>query len=347
MNKGSCINPDEALVVLGSLNAKPQDRTFDRSALHPVQVITASGIYPVRFLDAWGALGVSALAWVDAHTGYLTTGDDLWEMRIPDGEMTHREIPNLRDVHELTVINGVLWLANTGLDQALGFDLATRTVQQVIDLKGWRASVQQEGLPDYVRKEEAQWVDRFHCNQVFEGHEGHLYALVHHVNGWQLIHKVAEKLIKTHGNGGVLNLTTGTVIPLNLKAPHTVRRVGPHYWLFDSGANMLHVYDTAWRLRSRMPTRGWGRGGQVSQNGRWFYGGISATRKRYLGVIQGAQQTDNIIQIFDIQTGESVQELRVPNIEQINNVCVMPLECAEALLTVGEPVDETSPRTGG
>lgn len=336
MLNSSWIAPDEALVVMGSLNAKPQDRSLDRAALHPVQVIMAEGSYAVHFLDTWGTLGISAMAFVDTQTCYLTTGEDLWEVSLTGGQVVRQEIPHLKDVHELTLIQGTLWLANTGLDQAVGFDLATRTVRQVVDLKAWRAAVQQNGLADYVPKDGAQWVDRFHCNLIFEGHEGHLYALVHHVNGWQLIHKVAEKLIKTHGNGGVLNLTTGAVIPLNLKAPHTVRRVGHHYWLFDSGANMLNVYDASWKLLHRMHTRGWGRGGQASRDGRRFYAGISATRKRYLGVIQGAQQTDNLVQIFDTRNGKSVGELLVPHIEQINNVCVVPRETAEALLAITE-----------
>jgi hypothetical protein len=47
------MHPDEALLVLGSLNANAQDRYLARSNVKPVQLIEHSGIWSISFFDFW------------------------------------------------------------------------------------------------------------------------------------------------------------------------------------------------------------------------------------------------------------------------------------------------------
>src|SRR5215213_5422914 len=62
-NWKSLVHPDEALLVLGSLHAFPQDRKLERSKVRPVQIIMDGDVHPASFFDAWGEWGVISLAW--------------------------------------------------------------------------------------------------------------------------------------------------------------------------------------------------------------------------------------------------------------------------------------------
>jgi hypothetical protein len=52
-NLSSLMHPDEALLVLGSLNANAQDRYLAQSEVKPVQLIERSGIWSISFFDSW------------------------------------------------------------------------------------------------------------------------------------------------------------------------------------------------------------------------------------------------------------------------------------------------------
>jgi hypothetical protein len=54
-NLSSLMHADEALLVLGSLNANTQDRylALARSEVKPVQLIEHSGIWSIPFFDSW------------------------------------------------------------------------------------------------------------------------------------------------------------------------------------------------------------------------------------------------------------------------------------------------------
>lgn len=328
------IDPGDAVAILGSLNAKPQDRRLKRDEVRPVQILTREGFTPVSFFDRWGDLGVSSMAWRNDRAGilYVATDRELFRMDVDDGCVESLTFPRCKDIHELTVIGGELWVANTGYDEAVAIDLETERVSRRIGLEKFRHGISvTEQVEENVDTEQ---VDRFHCNQVFPGYDGQLYALVHHVSGRQIIKKIAQKVIKSHGNGGVICLDTGDAVPMSLKGPHTVRRVNGQYWLFDSGAATIRTYGPEWQPLETLPSAGWGRGADLSGDRTLFYAGISETRKRYLG-LPGVKYSPNMVQIYSTERAESVGEIVVSEwLEQINNVYVIPVDIADKLVAL-------------
>ncbi len=340
---------EDSILVLGSLNAKPQDRRLERAEVRPVQLVSERGFEPVPFFDDWGELGVSSLAWDRKHPDilFVATDRELFRLDIERRDVRQLSFPNARDIHELTLVDGTLWVANTGRDEAVAIDTSSGAIRRRVGLAKYRSGVSVtegatnggggERQPDDTGggdagRHEVERVDRFHCNQVFDGFDQKLYALVHHVTGWQLVRKIAEKVIKSHGNGGVICLDTGDATSLNLKGPHTVRRVNGHYWLFDSGAAVVRTYDPDWSPRGSLPGSGWGRGADLSSDGSLFYAGVSETRRRYLN-LPGARHNPNMIEVYSTDTRARVGELVVATwLEQINNIYVIPADVGRRLL---------------
>jgi hypothetical protein len=141
-------------------------------------------------------------------------------------------------------------------------------------------------------------------------------------------------VLKEHGNGGVIDLRNGGVVPLKLRAPHSVRKVNGEYWVFDSGNATLNIYTPEWTIKERIVTKGWGRGAAISHSLRLFYAGISAVRKRYLGLIGGGiKETPNMIQAFSIESRSLVGEIVIDHgIEQVSNIYLVERELALSLL---------------
>ena len=55
------IHPEQALVVLCSLNSNFHDRKMERSQVKPVQAILDGEVVPIAFFDSWGEYGISSL----------------------------------------------------------------------------------------------------------------------------------------------------------------------------------------------------------------------------------------------------------------------------------------------
>ena len=114
--------------MVGALATKPADRSLERHEINPVQVFTADGVAPVRALDC-GEFGMSSLVIrPDAGVVYGSSGDDFFRLDLDDGTITDLGLADLKDSHEITEIDGTLWIANTGRDEAVAFDLATEKV---------------------------------------------------------------------------------------------------------------------------------------------------------------------------------------------------------------------------
>jgi hypothetical protein len=328
------LSSSEALLVLCSLNAKEEDRYLERSEIYPVQIVLEDSIIKLPFFHKWGKLGVSSAVYLNDHeiVFYLSTGSDLILLKVGDKIVVqHLEIPYLDDVHEMTLIDDLLWLANTGYDEAVAYDLLENKVVRRIQLKKFmlRGNVIDE-VTDR-KADEIQEVDHFHCNQIFKGIDGKLYGLVHHVTGRQIITRVAKKILKKQGDGGVIDLESGRQFQLWLKSPHTVRIVNGDYWVFDSGSNMVNVYDKDWQIKKKIVTAGLGRGAALSATTGLFYAGISAKRKRYLKA--GEISKGNMVQVFRSQDGVHVGEIKIADgLEQINNVYLVPRDVADALI---------------
>jgi hypothetical protein len=330
------IDPSEAIVVVGALATKPADRNLERHQIHPVQVFTADGIAPVRALDC-GEFGMSSLVIrPDAGIVYASSGNDFFRLDLATGTITDLGI-TLKDSHEVTEIDGALWIANTGRDEAVVFDLATETVTSRIAVRSNRGAetapaASTTGSTTAAPGDGTETVDKFHANQIVRALDGRLYVLVHHVDGKQIVKYVAQRLVKMQGNGGVIELETGRPVALSLSGPHSIAAVGENeQWICDSRAGVLRVYDRDWHEHAQIPCAGWGRGVSVSTRTGCLYVGISSIRKRYLQVIPSSQHSQNMIQAFDIASRALAGDVIVPNLETINNVYVVSRETGERL----------------
>ena len=323
------IEPDEAIVVVGALATKPADRNLERHQINPVQVFTSDGVQSVPALDC-GEFGMSALVIrPEAGIVYGSSGNDFFRLDLATGTITDLGI-ELKDSHEITEIDETLWIANTGRDEAVAFDLASEKVTRRVSVRSARTSEPTTAAP---AADAGETVDKFHANQILRALDGTLSVLVHHVDGKQIVKYVAQRLVKMQGNGGVIELETGRPVALSLSGPHSVEAVGPdEQWICDSRAGVLRVYDRAWKEQAQIPCAGWGRGVSVSTRTGRVYVGISSIRKRYLQVIPTSQHSQNMIQAFDIAKRSLIGETIVSNLETINNVYVVSRETGERLI---------------
>ena len=329
------LSEDEALLILGSLFwntfSREDNRYHDRSEIHPVQLVIGSEIVKAPYFDHWGELGVSSMAHHPDGRLYFTTGADLIEVSPGAGPpITTFEIPGLRDVHEITLLGDLLWLANTGHDEVVAFDVHRREVARRIPLEPFRSRV---GMLSSRREGR----DRFHCNQVFQGLDGRLYGLVHQVTGRMLGKRVARHLLRKRGDGGVIDLEAGSRKHLWLVAPHTVTVVNGEYWIFDSGSRHINIYDARWRLKARIPVPSFGRGAAMSRSSGLFFAGMSQWKleksDRVSAISRGALDERNLIQVFQPEARQCVGEIPVPDgVEQINNVYILPRKVAGELI---------------
>lgn len=320
----------EALVVLGSLNAREYDRRHTRDQIKPVQVVRKS-VDPVDAFQECGDLGVSSMAWLpgDRRWMFACDGRTVWKIDLHCATSTVVSVPNLADVHEMTVIGSSLWLANTGRDEVVEMDAESGAVRQRIPLEPFR-STSSETLAEDEKAE-----DTFHCNQVFEGTDGDPWALVHHISGQQMLRRIASRLVKKQEDGGIINLRTGETVPLGLRAPHTARRVYGEWWVFDSLAYTLRVFDSRWRPLRELRTSGLGRGAAWSEELRLYYAGISETRRRYLGIVEDRKSAGkNMVEVFSPGHSTALDRLELEYIEQVNNVYLVPRDVAAVLMNL-------------
>lgn len=330
-------NLKDPLLVIGSLNAKQEDRSMRREDIRSVQLFYQGEARTLKYFNEFGELGVSSMDWTEEapQTIYFTEGQRLFRLDLVKGACAELTIPRLLDVHEITCIDGELWLSNTGYDEVVSYKLDDGQVSR-IQLQRFKEH-SDPTLNKMMEEEsdaEVETVDRFHCNQIFKGHDGHRYCLVHHVSGMQLVKKFAQKIIKTQGNGGVINLDTGQTHALNLKAPHTVRKVNGDYWIFSSGHAITRIYDKDWNLKRDFDNKGWARGGSLSSDGNTYFAGVSAPRKRYLNFLKANAQIPNMVEAFDVTSCRRLGEIALDGIEQVNNVYTLSKEQAEGLLSL-------------
>jgi hypothetical protein len=166
----SLLHQSEAVIVLGSLIRNRQDGYLDRSEIQPVQVLVDGMLRSVPFFDSWGEVGVSSMARhpVRSSVLYVTNGDELVSIDLDAQCVSAVAIPDLCDVHEMTVIGDTLWLANTGSDEILAFDTVRERVSKRIRLNAY-GSTSSNASDVSGGSSEDEIVERFHCNQVFEG----------------------------------------------------------------------------------------------------------------------------------------------------------------------------------
>ena len=311
-------------MVTGSLQAKVEDRTHDRSGIAPVSVLSKDGAAPVDYFRDKGDLGVSSFVFWDLDLVYVSTGSDLAAINLTTGINTNIEVDGLVDVHEMTRVGDLLWLSNTGSDEVIAINPDDGHSVERVSLAPFR--------PNSDPADET--VDRFHTNQVFAGPGDELYALVHHATGRQLLKRIKSRLLKSHGDGGVIDLTVRRSIELALTAPHSATRVGNGWWICDSGKAQLALFTADWEREGVIPTSGWGRGATLTADGSVLFVGLSPIRTRYRSTASSPQVDRPAIEAIDTSRRVAVGLETVPDIEQVNNVYLVPDDVAKRLLTL-------------
>ncbi len=321
MNKsGASTGLKHNLLILGSQNHNPKDRKLTRDDIRPVQILYKDGrCEPVGFFNRWGKAGVSSMAWPDQEFRYLivSVNDELRKLYPGTGEWKTLDIPRINDIHDIHFIDGHLWISNTEYDEIIEFDTEDEKIIRRISLDKFRKA-------DETGNTDAEKVkDRFHCNQVFRDYNGNLCVLIHHISGWQYYRILFEMLVKSQGDGGVINLDTEDIIPLKLQSPHTVRKIAGCYWIQDSGDFTTKIYDKNWQLVDTIQNGGFGRGLDFDEKQDIAYIGLSATRKRYMKVIATGGYHLNRVLMVDLSTHKKIGEVPVMNIEQLDNVYIL------------------------
>lgn len=296
----------EEIICLGSLNAKVEDRYLNRQDIVPMQYITNKEVHGIRSMTRLGELGLSSLASANGKI-LLSTGNELYLLRGNKFIFEKIEIPNIKDIHEMTVINDQVWIANTGYDQVICFDIHSEKEIERISLKTNNMETNEEV---------------YHCNQCLSDGNGNILAVVHHVNGRQLRITLADRIsdkLKNQGNGGVVNVRTREILTNDLKGPHSARRLPDGSFIVcDSGRFRMVHYSKEWKYIRTIDTEGWARG--VALGSEYLFVGVSETRKRYLNILPQKNKVPNMILVYDIESLDFVDRILIKNVEQINNI---------------------------
>jgi hypothetical protein len=326
------ISENKRILVIGALNVNSADRALERAEVDTLQLIdNENAITPVRFFDAWGEMGMSSMCWIpeDPYTLYIASDCEVFRFCLRNKSYVRLDIDGLGDIHEISIIDDKLWITNTRYDQIVAYDLVAGTVSDWINLADFRPTEPEAPQTD----QHSSVIDRFHCNQVFQDYQGNCHILAHALSGRQLVAKVGKVVVKISAlDGGVSDITGSEKHALGLKAPHSVRLIDDNYWVFDSARFKLSVFDQQWNFIRSMDTRGFGRGGDLDSERGIYYAGVSATRKRYLGVLPGGDAIPNMVQVFDSRSYTELGCIQIPKVEQILNVYCLDRDVADKLL---------------
>jgi hypothetical protein len=313
--------PDnQVLLVCGGPNWKPQDRFLESEVIRPVEIVAPEGIEPVGFFDNHRETGVSALK-VDAERSALlyAISEHIFRVSLETGEERRFDVPDLFDVHELTLAGDRLLVANTGRDEIVDLDAVTGAINARHKLADLRAA---NARPIRSAREET-----FHANQAFLGDRGQLMVLAHHAHGFRMLSHAQRQLVR-HGSGGVIDLESGEVRDLRLFGPHNVRRHAEGWLINNSGRSEVMLLSSDWEVLGHIDLVGWGTGAAISNDGKTLYSGIRATRRRYAKV---GDHSETGVQVVPITSGGDGQFLPLPLLEQVNGVELVDLATARKI----------------
>lgn len=291
------------LLVLGSLSSNPLDRHHDADSLRPVQVIRDGAVDPLD-VDWPSSLGASTGTTFDGRV-VLSSQETI--------HMDAAVLTGLRDVHELTVEDDTLWIPNTGANDVLSMTL--------------------DGKLDRVFLGEGY----HHCNQVFTDVSGRRWVLVHHVHGRQLLRRAAGRLVKSQGDGGLLDIESLEPLGLKLSAPHSARVVDGENWILDSGRAQVTRFSADWDVLGHVSLAGWGRGAQLTQDGKMLYVGISPLRHRYKSVSSVPAIAQPEVHVIDVERHRVIERIAVPGMDQINGLLLASLDQVRDALGTTSP----------
>ncbi len=310
------------LLVLGSQNSKKEDQKLTRSEVRPVQMLSRDGkLKEISFFNDWGKVGVSSIAWDERFPGelFVSVNDEIRRLDVATNKYETLELGTIGDLHDIHFLGDKLWISNTEYDEAVAYDPVKHEVVRRVSLDEYRWKLDSINNDEEVEKVK----DRFHCNQVFRDYNGDLCVLIHSIHGWLLYRVLFEMLVKKQGEGGIINLETKEVKELKLHSPHSVRKINGEYWIQDSSGLTTKIFDQNWNQTDTIETGGFGRGVDFSEEDNRVYIGLSATRKRYLRVIPTSEYHSNRIFITTIDERKKLDEISIPNIEQLDNVYIL------------------------
>jgi hypothetical protein len=299
------------LVVSASLSARPTDRVLERGDVAPVSVVdpTTATVRPVAGFSDVGDLGVSNLAVLpddrvvvatQALVGIVDHGRLGWWPPHPGLD--------LEDVHEVVVAAGIVLVADAALDAAIvvsSDDLAPIEV---------------------IRPPEP---GTYHLNQALPV-DGRILGIVHDVRGRS--RRTAAGLVR-HGDGGVIDLRTGEILLRGCRAPHSLRTIGDHWLLLDSGNRRLLVFDDHWTLQDSIELPGWGRGAVHDRATDTLWVGISPPRPRYQRALGWDVPRRPSVVAVHLPSSSIRARIELEAAEQVNDVCLV----AAGALDLTEP----------
>lgn len=314
---------EHTLLILGSQNAKKEDQKLSRNQIKPVQLLApGKDPKPVSFFNDWGKVGVSSIAWDPESfdgTLYVSVNDEIRRLNSRSGNWEVLAMDKVGDIHDINLEGDILWISNTEYDEAIAYNTAENKITERISLHPYREELEEARDDEDYEKIK----DRFHCNQVFLNYEGERCVLIHSISGWQFYRVLFEMMVKKQGDGGVINLDTGAIHPLKLQSPHSVRLINNEYWIQDSGDLSVKIFDRDWNAVKEIKAGGFGRGVDFSEEDDRVYIGLSATRKRYLKIIPTSDYLSNRLLITTVKSLKKLDEIPVPNIEQMDNVYIL------------------------
>ncbi len=319
------------IVVVGAVNLHPHDRTLAPDRLRCVQLLLPGHTVHCPGFDALRDDALRDIVALPDGRFVLSTGGQLLSVDVARGTVTPWPIDRLADLHAITLTDSRLLLANTWADELVELSttgaLLQRTSLSPRRHRRSRPIAHDRFLLGLLGSSSTDHEDHFHLNEAIIGHDGHRYALVHHVEGFRAFTHATHRLVR-HGDGGVLDFDTGRAHALGLRAPHSLRAVDDGYAVLDSGRGELVQLDEAWHQRRRMTVGGWGRG--LAVVGHRFLVGVSATRKRYLD--SRRDPGANMVVALDIPSARRVGRRHLDHVEQVWSVRHVTHAQAEALL---------------
>lgn len=292
-------HPGDELIVLGSLAQHEHDRLHTEDSLRPVQVLRSGRFEP---LEVQWPSPLGASTGVPFNSGVALASQNTVHT-------VDRILTGLHDVHELSVDEDALWIPNTGSNELLRVSLNGDVEHRPIG-NGYH-----------------------HCNQVFRCVAGQRWVLVHHVHGRQFLRRVAGRVLKSQGDGGLLSLDGTENVELRLAAPHSARIVGDENWILDSGRAVVRRFSDTWHELGQIPLGGWGRGAHVTDDHAFMYVGLSPLRRRYQSVSKVAAVEMPEVHVIDVQQRAVVEKWSVDGIDQINGLLSASTEAVKAAMS--------------
>lgn len=333
------IPKDKAILILGSINANTDDRKLKRTDICSIQFIDDNlQVHHTNLLSSWGEFGISSLVFVpgSSRNFFITTGRSIFHINTDTQSFEQLRIERLRGIHEMNIIDQKLWISNTFYDEVLEYDYINKKMlhrHQLVPMQ------KIEPTEARLERDGFERINKFHCNQIFESFDKEIAFLVHHTNGEQLVRVLAQKLIKSQGNGGIIYLSSNEIIKLKLKAPHSVRLIKGQYWVFNSGHGELAIFNKDWSPSETIKLNGWGRGADYVSDTNTLFAGLSAPRSRYFKFLDDTEKKNRILAI-DVGKKRIKKEWALSKIEQINNLYLIDLELLELLEQMSPLLEE-------